>query len=105
MPATAELLNNVCTYYTARLAQQILASQDLEEVELDVAQVALVMTHPLLRRSPSALTSIPMLPAGNKLCYPLVTGSASHARRCPDTPGPRAAARQMSEFLWVFTYC
>src|ERR1700691_453286 len=52
-----------------RLAQQILASQDLEEVELDVAQVALVMTHPLLRRSPATVLQA--------LCYPLVTSSAT----------------------------
>ena len=41
-----------------RLAQQVLAPQHLEEVELDVTQVALVVAHPLLRCSPFTGTGI-----------------------------------------------
>ena len=35
-----------------RLAEQVLAPQHLEQIELDVPQVALVVAHPLLHCSP-----------------------------------------------------
>ena len=70
------------------LTEHILAPQHLEQVKLDVPQVALVVAHPQLHCSPFTVPA-PMLPASNIRCYPLVTRASTGTL---DTPAPIRSA-------------